>query len=81
MARHIRFGGLASIVVVEDDREIDTLLDRPDLDRTYRVEGPPLNRLMISRLRRALFRDGRALRSFAPRRDGDRASARGPKPL
>ncbi|MFA5957724.1 hypothetical protein [Hyphomicrobium sp.] len=77
MARHIRFGGLASIVVVEADDEIDALIDRPDLDRTYRVEGPPLNRLMISRLRRALFRDGSALRSFAPRGDGDRASAQG----
>ncbi len=75
MARHIRYAGLASIVVVDDDKEIDALLDSPDLDRTYDLKGPPLNRLMISRLRHALFRDGRALLSFAPRGDQNRAAA------
>ncbi len=77
MARCLRYAGLASIVVVDRDEEIDTLLDHPDLDRTYRLEGPPLNRLMISRLRHALFRDGRPLLSFAPRGDGSRAAAQG----
>jgi hypothetical protein len=75
MARHIRYAGLASIVVVEDDSEIDALIDRADLGRTYKSAGPPLNRLMISRLRHALFRDGRALLSFAPRGDANRAAA------
>jgi hypothetical protein len=75
MARYLRYAGLASIVVVDDDKEIDALLDRPELDRTYDFVGPLLNRLMISELRRALFRDGRPLLSFAPRGDTDRAAA------
>jgi hypothetical protein len=77
MARHIRYGGLASIVIVDNDKEIDALLDHPELDRTYNIAGPPLNRLMISRLRHALFRDGRALLSFASRGDAERATAQG----
>lgn len=75
MARYVRFAGLASIVVVEDDDEIDALLDHPELDRTYRPTGPPLNRLLISTLRHALFRDGKALLSFRPRGDSERAAA------
>lgn len=75
MARHLRFAGLASIVVVERDDEVDALLDHPDLDRTYAVAGPVLNRLMSSTLRHALFRDGRALLSFCPREDSERAAA------
>ncbi len=75
MARYVRFAGLASIVVVDNDKEVDALLDHPDLDRTYTLEGPVLNRLMISRLRHALFRDGRALLSFQPREDGKRRAA------
>jgi hypothetical protein len=75
MARYIRFPGLASIVVVEKDDEIEALIGRPDLDRTYRPEGPPLNRLLIARLRHALFRDGRALLSFRPGEDAERAAA------
>ncbi len=77
MARYLRYAGLASIIVVDRDDEIDTLLNHPDLDRTYRQEGASLNRLMISRLRHALFRDGRPLLSFAPRGDGNRAAAQG----
>lgn len=77
MAHYLRYAGLASIVVVDNDEEIDALLDHPDLDRTYVSEGPLLNRLMISRLRHSLFRDGRPLLSFAPRGDGDRAAAQG----
>jgi hypothetical protein len=77
MARYLRFAGLASIVVVDKDDEVDALLDHPDLDRTYVVAGPVLNRLMISALRHALFRDGRSLLSFAPRADAGRAAAQG----
>jgi hypothetical protein len=77
MARYLRYAGLASIVVVDSDEEIDALLDHPDLDRTYAFEGPALNRLMISRLRHAIFRDGRPLLSFAPREESDRAAAQG----
>lgn len=77
MARHIRYGGLASIVIVDNDKEIDALLDHPELDRTYDLAGPPLNRLMISRFRHALFRDGQPLLSFAPRDHHDRAAAQG----
>lgn len=75
MARYQHIPGIASIVHVDDDREIDALLDRTDLDRTYAVKGPLLNRLTILRLRRALFRDGHALLSFAPRENSDRAAA------
>ena len=75
MARYLRFAGLASIVIVDSDDEVDALLDHPDLDRTYAVAGPVLNRLMISTLRHALFRDGRALLSFRPREDSERAAA------
>lgn len=75
MARYVRFAGLASIVIVEHDDEIDALLDHPELDRTYRPAGPPLNRLLLSTLRHILFRDGQALLSFRPRGDGERAAA------
>jgi hypothetical protein len=75
MARYIRFAGVVSIVVVENDDEIEALIGHPDLDRTYRPEGPPLNRLFIARLRHALFRDGRALLSFRPRGDEERSVA------
>lgn len=75
MARYVRFAGLASIVIVEDDGEIDALLDHPELDRTYRPAGPLLNRLLIATLRHSLFRNGQALLSFRPREDSERASA------
>lgn len=75
MARYVRFAGLASIVIVEDDGEIDALLDHPELDRTYRPAGSLLNRLLISTLRHSLFRDGQALLSFRPREDSERAAA------
>lgn len=75
MARYVRLAGLASIVIVEDDDEIEALLDHPELDRTYRPVGPPLNRLLVSTLRHALFRDGKALLSFRPRGDSERAAA------
>jgi hypothetical protein len=75
MARYIRFAGAASIVVVEKGDEIEALIGHPALDRTYSTEGPPLNRLLIARLRHALFRDGRALLSFRPREDEERAAA------
>ena len=53
MARYIRLAGLASILLVDQDHEIDALLDHPDLDRDYTPAGPLLNRIMIARLRRA----------------------------
>lgn len=75
MARYLRLAGLASIVIVENDGEIDALLDHPELDRTYRPAGPLLNRLLISTLRHSLFRDRQALLSFRPREDSERAAA------
>jgi len=75
MACYVRFGGLASIVVVDNDEEIDALIDRPDLDRTYVAAGPPINRVLVAILRHSLFRDGRALLSFRPRADSQRKTA------
>lgn len=73
MARYIRYGGLASILVVDTDHEVDALMDHPDLARDYTAAGPLLNRMILARLRRGVGLPGDVLLSFRPRADTDRA--------
>ena len=75
MARYIRLAGLASILVVDQDHDIDALLDHPNLERDYTLAGPLLNRIIVARIRRAICVRGRVLLSFRPRADGQRQTS------
>jgi hypothetical protein len=72
MARRVRLFGLASLVVVSDQREIDDLIDHPGLDRSFVHAGPFLNRLVVRRILRQFELDGRMLLSMRPRADSER---------
>jgi hypothetical protein len=72
MARRVRLFGLASLVVVDTQSEIDDLIDHPALDRSFERAGPILNRLLVARIVRQFLRDGRMLLSMRPRDDVER---------
>ena len=72
MARRVRLFGLASLVVVDAQHEIDELIDHPALDRSFERAGPILNRLLVGRLMHQFLRDGRMLLSMRPRHDPER---------
>lgn len=75
MARYIRRGGFASVLVVDNDHEIDALMDHPGLDRDYTANGPLLNRFLLARLRRGVTESGDVLLSFRRRNDPQRKRA------
>jgi hypothetical protein len=72
MARRLRLFGLASLVVVDAQHEIDDLIGHPALDRSFERAGPILNRLLVGRILRQFLRDGRMLLSMRPRDDPGR---------
>lgn len=72
MARRVRLFGLASLVVVDRQDEIDALIDHPALDRSFERAGPLVNRLLVGALTRQFRRDGRMLLSMRPRQDAER---------
>src|SRR5882757_8767780 len=72
MATRVRLFGLASLVVVSDQHEIEDLIDHPALDRSFEHAGPFLNRLLVRRIIREFECDGRMLLSMRPRDDGER---------
>jgi hypothetical protein len=75
MARYISLGGLASLLVVDRDREIQSLLDQPLLDRDFSAAGPLVNRVLLARARRGVSHQGKVLLSFRPRDDEERRAA------
>jgi hypothetical protein len=72
MARHVRLAGLASLLVVDREREIDDLIDHPALERDFAPSGPLLNRVIVGGARRSISNDGHVLLSFRPREDEER---------
>jgi hypothetical protein len=74
MARRLRLFGLASLVVVDRQDEIDTLLGHPALERRFERAGPVINRLLVGALRRQFLREGQMLLSMRPREDEARAA-------
>lgn len=74
MARRLRLFGLASLVVVDRQDEIDELIDHPALDRSFERAGPLLNRLLVGAITRQFLRDGRMLLSMRPRDDAQRVA-------
>lgn len=74
MARRLRLFGLASLVIVDRQDEIDALIDHPALDRNFERAGPLINRLLVGALHRQFLRDGRMLLSMRPREDATRAA-------
>lgn len=72
MARHLRLFGLASLVIVDDDREIDDLIDHPALVRDFEARGPVINRMLVTRLNREFRIDGHIMLSMASRRSAAR---------
>ena len=73
MARLIRVYGLISVVLVDDYKETNDLLDHPALERSLEASGPLINRLLLRIARRQFIgADGRAIRSMRARSDDDR---------
>jgi hypothetical protein len=70
----IRVPGIVDVVVVTDRSSINSAVHSPFLDRQFVPAGPPLNRLLLSRVRRALTVDGKRLPSIAPRDDRERSA-------
>ena len=73
MARLIRIYGLISVVVVDDCKETNDLLEHPALERSLEVSGPLVNRLLLRLARRQFVTsDGQTIRSMRARSDDSR---------
>ncbi len=75
MARHIRFLGLASLVVTDAPEEIEVFLQHPGLDREYVVAGPIINRMIAGSVKRQFTLNGRYWLSLRARNDAERAAS------
>jgi hypothetical protein len=65
--KRLRIAGIVDILRVADSAQIATLADDARLDRAYVAEGPLLNRIVISRIRKILALNGAPLPAVAPR--------------
>lgn len=54
MTRQIRVPGLLDVIRTDDAETIRKLADHPALDRDFEAQGPLINRLLASRVRRGL---------------------------
>jgi hypothetical protein len=70
----IRIPGIVDVVVATDRDAIRSAADSPLLDRQFVSAGPPINRLLLSRVRRALTVDGKRLPSITSRDDRERSA-------
>ncbi len=77
MARHIRFFGLASLVVTDAPEEIELFLKHPGLDREYLVAGPIINRFIARSVKRQFSLNGRYWMSLRSRHDAERVASQG----
>ncbi|MEZ5857365.1 MAG: hypothetical protein R3D67_22520 [Hyphomicrobiaceae bacterium] len=73
MARLISIPMLASVVVVDQANEIDTMIDYPGLARLFARKGRLVNRLIVRRLERQFRRRGMVLPAFLPHQSDIRA--------
>ncbi len=72
MARYVRLFGLASLVIVDHDREIEALNQHPALERDFESRGPLVNRMIVSRLKRQFTLDNQFMLSMRPKGDKER---------
>ena len=71
----LRIPGIVDLALVSERDAIRELVANPALDREFVPKGPLINRLLLSRVCRALTVDGNRLPSIAPRGDEDRSAA------
>ena len=70
----LRIPGIVDLALVRERAVISELTANPALDREFVPKGPLINRLLLSRVCRALTVDGNRLPSIAPRGDSDRSA-------
>lgn len=70
----IRIPGIVDVVVVTDRETVRGAAHSAVLDRRFIPAGPLINRLLLSRVCRALTVDGKRLPSITPRDDRERSS-------
>jgi hypothetical protein len=75
MARSLRIPGLVDLIRVDTRSDIRALADDTRLDRRFELRGPPINRMLVRRIRSVLRIDGVPLPSVAPRQDAQRLRA------
>lgn len=75
MARLVRIPGIASLLIVEDDQQIEDLMGHPALERDFELKGPLLNRIIIARLKNAFMLENKMMLSMRPRVDAERKTA------
>src|SRR6187401_3053419 len=71
----LRIPGIVDLATVSERAAVREAAANPSLDRQFIPSGPLINRLLMSRVCRALTVDGKRLPSIAPRDDRERAKS------
>src|SRR6478609_4564149 len=69
----LRIPGIVDLATVSERAAVREAAANPSLDRQFIPSGPLINRLLLSRVCRAMTVDGKRLPSIAPREDPERS--------